>query len=163
MLLAYGVETFLRPQVQCRLQQMRSTVKVRQRIRYRGRLLQMKQTHYSPKPPGYMPIPISVLGSGYLRRLFNAGTQTSHDLIQQVDWSKFTCGVRGVRWHPSGSWRVTFRKADAHHNFFVNCSCYFKVQRFGFDKAKSLATTYRQRLETEWNELRRSWGAIETL
>lgn len=139
-------------------QQVRTTVKVRQRIRYRGRLLQLKQTHFTPKPPGYLPIPVSVLGSGYLRRVLKAGTSTSHELIKQVDWLKFTCGVKGVRWHPSGSWRVTFKKSDVYQNFFVNCSCYFRVSRFGFDQAKTLAVSYRKRLEEEWRDLRSVWA-----
>ena len=102
-------------------------------------------------------MPISVLGSGYLRRLIRAGSETSYDLIKQVDWKKFSCSVPGVRWHPSGAWRVTFKKGDMHHNFFVNCSCYFRVTQYGFNEAKRQAIAYRKRLGAEWFNLRSSW------
>jgi hypothetical protein len=141
-------------------QQIRTTVKVRQRIRFRGRLLQAKQTHYSPKPPGYVPIPMSVLGSGYIRRLIRAGTQASHELIQKVSWADFSSTVRGVRWHPSGAWRVSFKKEDLYRNFFVDCNCYFKVEQYGFHRAKQLAIGYRRRLEVEWTQLQRAWKTI---
>lgn len=137
--------------------QIRTTIKVRQRMRFRGRLLQAKQAHYVPKPPGYAPLPISVLGSGYLRRLIRAGTATSAHLIQKVHWEGFSSSVRGVRWHPSGSWRVTFKKGVMFRNFFVNCSCYFRAEQYGFQRAKELAITYRRRLEVEWDQLQNAW------
>lgn len=40
----------------------------------------------------------------------------------------------GVRWHPSGSWRVQFKRRCYEHNYFVNCSCYFRVGQWGFDR-----------------------------
>jgi AP2 domain len=135
------------------------TVSVRQRIRQRGRLLQYKQTHYTPKPNGYTPLPVGLLGNGYLRRLLKANTAKALELVSQVEWSSFQCDVSGVRFHPSGSWRVTFKRSNMHTNFFVNCSCYFRTSQHGFFEAKKLAIAYRRRLEWEWENLETFWNS----
>merc|ERR1719387_2270129 len=53
-----------------------------QRRRSRGRLIQLKETHYTPKPLDYTPVPISLLGSGPIRRLVNTRTEESHQLMK---------------------------------------------------------------------------------
>ncbi len=154
------------------LLQTRTTINVRQRIRQRGRILQYKQTHYTPNKSS-LTIPISVLGSGYLRRLVRSNTDEAHRLIGRVDWQAFATGVpaaalpapvpvQGVRWHPSGAWRVTFKKSDMHHNFFVNCSCYFRVTQHGFVQARAKAVAYRQTLENEWTQLQHTWNKLHS-
>ncbi len=151
--------------------QFRTAINVRQRIRQRGRILQYKQSHYIPKSPD-AAIPVSVLGSGYLRRLVRSNTAEAHRLVSLVDWQAFVSGVpsrnspvtaapvQGVRWHPSGAWRVTFKKSDMYRNFFVNCSCYFRVQQHGFAEARAKAVAYRRRLEFEWSQLSSAWKKI---
>ncbi|KAF4696359.1 hypothetical protein FOZ60_000810 [Perkinsus olseni] len=47
-------------------------------------------------PISYMAIPKSVMASGYIRRMFRAGTNESRELIKQIEWTKYLCGVRGV-------------------------------------------------------------------
>ncbi|EER17110.1 conserved hypothetical protein [Perkinsus marinus ATCC 50983] len=108
-----------------------------------------------------MAIPKSVMASGYIRRMFRAGTNESRELIKQIEWTKYLCGVRGVRWHPSGSWRVQFKRRCYEHNYFVNCSCYFRVGQWGFDRAKEMAIGYRRRLEYEWAEVQEAWKVID--
>ena len=145
------------------LLQTRTAINVRQKIRQRGRILQLKQSHFMPQKPDYSSIPLSVLGSGYLRRLLIARTTRSVNLISKVDWSAFISGYRGVRWHPSGSWRVNFKKSNMHHNFFVNCSCYFKVREHGFQEAKRKAAAYRATLEREWFQASHFWSKLTEL
>merc|ERR1712187_446505 len=131
--------------------------KVRQRRRSRGRIIQPKQTHYEPKPDGYKPLPISLLASGPVRRVLTTGTLEANRLAQSVDWDQYKSDVKGVRWHPVGGWRVQFDKRNYEHNFFVKCSCYFRVALYGFHRAKELAIGYRLRLEAEWEEQERIW------
>lgn len=126
-----------------------------------GRLLQLEQSHYFPKPEDYQSIPKAVLGSGYIRRLMKAGTAASRKLIPQVAWEKFICEVKGVRWHPCGAWRVQFSRRKREHNFHVGVDCYFYARIHGFHKAKELAIAYRKRLEQEWEEAEAGWEAID--
>lgn len=126
--------------------------RVKQRRRSRGRIIQLKQTHYEPKPEGYTPLPLSLMGSGYVRRVLKAGTVDANAMAEQVSWDRYKSDVRGVRWHQAGAWRVQFDRRNYEHNFFVKCSCYFRVQIYGFDRAKELAIAYRRRLEAEWEE-----------
>ena len=46
----------------------------RQRRRSRGRILQLKETHYEPKEEGYQPLPLSLLASGPIRRVLSTRT-----------------------------------------------------------------------------------------
>merc|ERR1712176_1639392 len=78
-----------------------------------------------------------------------------------VDWERYKCDVRGVRWHADGAWRIQFKRNDHEHNFFVKCSCFFRVHRYGFDRAKELAICYRKRLEAEWDEQERIWARLD--
>mmetsp|Transcript_62167 Transcript_62167/g.158075 ORF Transcript_62167/g.158075 Transcript_62167/m.158075 type:complete len:258 (-) Transcript_62167:11-784(-) len=135
--------------------------RVKQRRRTRGRIIQLKQTHYEPKPDDYLPLPMSLLGSGPIRRVLTAGTVEGNQLAGAVSWDRYKCDVRGVRWHPVGGWRVQFDKRDYEHNFFVKCSCYFRVQLYGFDRSKELAIQYRQRLEAEWEEQHQIWVRLD--
>mmetsp|Transcript_48874 Transcript_48874/g.109900 ORF Transcript_48874/g.109900 Transcript_48874/m.109900 type:complete len:252 (+) Transcript_48874:85-840(+) len=139
-----------------------STVKrVTQRRRSRARIVQLKQTHYEPKPDGYAPLPLSLMASGPIRRVIRAGTVEAKQLAGAVDWERYKCDVPGVRWHPVGGWRVQFDRRDYEHNFFVKCSCYFRVSIYGFDRAKELAIGYRKRLEAEWEEQQRIWAQLD--
>lgn len=135
---------------------------MRQKRRTMGRLIQLQQSHYFPKPEDYQPIPKAVLGSGYIRRLLKAGTQTSRSLIPQVAWEKFISTTKGVRWHPCGAWRVQFSRRNREHNFYVGVDCYFYTKLHGFHRAKELAVGYRQRLEAEWSEAERGWALIDS-
>merc|ERR1719330_793574 len=135
--------------------------RVKQRRRSRGRIIQLKQTHYEPKADDERPLPISLLGSGHVRRLLKADTMEAKRLAGGVDWEKYKCDVKGVRWHPMGGWRGQFDRKDHEHNFFVKCSCYFRVQLYGFDRAKELAIAYRQRLEAEWEEQQQIWARMD--
>ena len=126
-----------------------------------GRLVQLEQSHYFPKPDDYRPIPKAVLGSGYIRRLLKSGTNDAQALIPQVAWEKFICDVKGVRWHPCGAWRVQFSRRNREHNFHVGVDCYFYTKLHGFHKAKEMAIGYRKRLELEWEEAEAGWRAID--
>mmetsp|Transcript_17145 Transcript_17145/g.45666 ORF Transcript_17145/g.45666 Transcript_17145/m.45666 type:complete len:225 (+) Transcript_17145:104-778(+) len=137
------------------------TKRVTQRRRSRGRIIQLKQTHYEPTPEGYSPLPLSLLANGHIRRTLKAGTQDANRLVSQVDWERYKCDVTGVRWHAVGAWRVQFDRKDYEHNFFVKCSCYFRVSIYGFDRAKELAIGYRRRLEAEWEEQQRIWARLD--
>lgn len=119
------------------------------------------QQAYIPKPDGYVPIPLSVLGSGPIRRVITRGTQEAFELAKGIQWDKYKCTVKGVRWHPNGSWRVQFCRRNYEHNFFVNVNCYFRVGQHGFEGAKQLAISYRRRLEREWLELVRTWQMMD--
>eukprot|EP00933_Yihiella_yeosuensis_P084904 TRINITY_DN9964_c0_g1_i1.p1 TRINITY_DN9964_c0_g1~~TRINITY_DN9964_c0_g1_i1.p1 ORF type:complete len:248 (-),score=48.35 TRINITY_DN9964_c0_g1_i1:128-871(-) len=137
------------------------TKRVRQRRRSRGRIIQLKESHYEPKPEGYQPLPLSLLASGPIRRVLSTRTQEAQRLAGCIDWERYKCDVKGVRWHACGGWRVQFDKRDYEHNFFVKCSCYFRVQVYGFDKAKELAIAYRRRLEAEWDEQQQIWAKLD--
>ena len=126
-----------------------------------GRVIQLQQTHYFPKPDDYLPIPKSVMGSGYIRRLLKAGTRTAQSLIPQVAWEKYVCNVKGVRWHPCGAWRVQFSRRNLEHNYHVGVDCYFYARIHGFHKAKELAVAYRARVEAEWAEAEEGWKRID--
>jgi hypothetical protein len=141
--------------------QTRGVKRVRQKRRTMGKLIQLKQSHYFPKPDDYTPIPKAVLGSGYVRRLLKAGTVDSLDLIPTVAWEKFMCTTEGVRWHPCGAWRVQFSRRNLEHNYHVGVDCYFYTKLHGFHRAKELAISYRKRLELEWEEAEDSWRKID--
>jgi hypothetical protein len=126
-----------------------------------GRLIQLQQSHYFPKPLDYAPVPKSVMGSGYIRRLLNSGTMTSRSLIPQVAWEKYICTTRGVRWHPCGAWRVQFCRRNYEQNYHVGVDCYFYARVHGFHRAKELAIAYRARLEKEWEEAEQGWATID--
>lgn len=83
------------------------------------------------------------------------------DITRNIDWNKYKSYTVGVRWHPSGSWRVQFNRRSYEHNFFVACSCFFRVHEHGFEKAKQLAVAYRRRLEKEWEELESTWATLD--
>eukprot|EP00927_Polykrikos_kofoidii_P005904 TRINITY_DN12371_c0_g1_i3.p1 TRINITY_DN12371_c0_g1~~TRINITY_DN12371_c0_g1_i3.p1 ORF type:complete len:326 (-),score=39.67 TRINITY_DN12371_c0_g1_i3:184-1161(-) len=136
--------------------------KVRQRRRSRGRIIQAKQHHYEPKPDGYRPLPLSLLGSGPVRRVLMTGTEEAKRLAGMVDWERYKSDHPGVRWHPVGGWRVQFDRRDYEHNFYVKCDCYFRVGVYGFDRAKHLAMAYRSRLEAEWEEQQRIWYDLDS-
>ena len=141
--------------------QSRGVKRVRQKRRTMGKLIQLKQTHYFPKPEDYTPIPKAVLGSGYIRRLLKAGTSASTELIPKVDWEKYICTTKGVRWHPCGAWRVQFSRRNLEHNYHVGVDCYFNTKLHGFHRAKELAIAYRKRLEAEWEEAEAGWRKID--
>ena len=141
--------------------QIRGVKRVRQKRRTMGRLIQLKQSHYFPKPDDYTPIPKAVLGSGYIRRLLKAGSSLSHQLVPQVMWEKFICTTKGVRWHPCGAWRVQFSRRNLEHNYHVGVDCYFNTKLHGFHRAKELAIAYRKRLEAEWEEAEAGWKRID--
>mmetsp|Transcript_78894 Transcript_78894/g.210736 ORF Transcript_78894/g.210736 Transcript_78894/m.210736 type:complete len:133 (+) Transcript_78894:1603-2001(+) len=99
--------------------------RVRQRLRSRGKILQLKQTHYEPKPEGYVPLPLSLMSSGPIRRMVRSETHEGNQLLDHVDWSAYLCDVPGVRWHPCGGWRVQFHRCSWEHDYYVRCSCFF--------------------------------------
>lgn len=141
--------------------QVRGVKRVRQKRRTMGKLIQLKQSHYFPKPEEDTPIPKSVLGSGYIRRLLKAGTTSSMNLIPSVAWGKFICTTKGVRWHPCGAWRVQFSRRNLEHNYHVGVDCYFYTKLHGFHRAMELAIAYRKRLEQEWAEAEEGWRKID--
>ena len=141
--------------------QVRGVKRVRQKRRTMGKLIQLKQSHYFPKPEDYTPIPKAVLGSGYIRRLLKSGTMASLDLIPAVAWEKFISTTKGVRWHPCGAWRVQFSRRNLAHNYHVGVDCYFYTKLHGFHRAKELAIAYRKRLEEEWAEAEEGWRKID--
>ncbi|EKX73155.1 conserved hypothetical protein [Theileria equi strain WA] len=106
-------------------------------------------------------LPKSLLKSSLIRRLLNSNTIEASDLVSKIAWDSYKSDVRGVRWHPSGSWCVRFIRRNHEHNFFVNCSCYFRVEQHGFFEAKRLAIAYRKRLEQEYSELEETWEKID--
>eukprot|EP00922_Rhytidocystis_sp_ex-Travisia-forbesii_P047990 GHVS01071511.1.p1 GENE.GHVS01071511.1~~GHVS01071511.1.p1 ORF type:complete len:178 (+),score=23.30 GHVS01071511.1:175-708(+) len=125
------------------------------------KILQPMQQPYQPKPEGYQPVPLSVMGSGPLRRVINTNSAEAFELAKAVQWDKYKCSVRGVRWHPNGSWRVQFTRRNYEHNFFVKANCYFRVGLYGFEGAKHLAIGYRKRLQQEWEELLSTWDVLD--
>eukprot|EP00922_Rhytidocystis_sp_ex-Travisia-forbesii_P047987 GHVS01071507.1.p1 GENE.GHVS01071507.1~~GHVS01071507.1.p1 ORF type:complete len:222 (+),score=22.42 GHVS01071507.1:58-723(+) len=137
------------------------TKRVTQKRRHMMKILQPMQEPYKPKPADYQPIPLSVLGSGPLRRVINTNSAEAFALAKSLDWDKYKCNVRGVRWHPNGSWRVQFTRRNYEHNFHVKVNCYFRVGLYGFDGAKQLALGYRKRLEAEWDELLNTWNVTD--
>eukprot|EP00922_Rhytidocystis_sp_ex-Travisia-forbesii_P047992 GHVS01071513.1.p1 GENE.GHVS01071513.1~~GHVS01071513.1.p1 ORF type:complete len:218 (+),score=23.25 GHVS01071513.1:90-743(+) len=137
------------------------TKRVTQKRRHMMKILQPMQEPYKPKPADYHPIPLSVLGSGPLRRVINTNSAEAFALAKSLDWDKYKCNVRGVRWHPNGSWRVQFTRRNYEHNFHVKVNCYFRVGLYGFDGAKQLALGYRKRLEAEWDELLNTWNVTD--
>ena len=139
----------------------RGVKRVTQKRRTMGRLMQLQQSHYFPKPDDLYSIPKSVMGSGYIRRLLKANTAGAHALIPQVAWEKFICATKGVRWHPCGAWRVQFSRRDREHNFHVGVDCYFYAKQHGFHQAKQMAIGYRKRLEQEWEEAEAGWKIID--
>lgn len=116
--------------------------KITQRRRSRGRIIQFKQSHYEPKPKNYEPIPMSVLGTGPLRRLVHSPKEEAEELMKKVDWNAYKTGVPGVRWHPTGGFRVQFKAHYKPKNFKVNCDMYFRVALYGFAEAKRRAIAY---------------------
>ena len=141
--------------------QEKAPVRVRQRRRSRGQIIQAKQTHYVPKPDNDTPLPRSLMATGPIRRAVYTRSAEAESFLPQIDWHKYQCDVRGVRWHANGSWRVQFDRRNFEHNFFVKCSMYFRVGIYGFDKAKALAINYRKRCEAEWEEQEKIWATID--
>eukprot|EP00392_Amoebophrya_sp_AT5.2_P006650 g6662.t1 len=92
---------------------------VRQRRRSRGRIVQLKQTHYEPKTDCSGKLPVSILGTGVLRRLVQSSRSEAEDLLRQIDWDKYRTGVSGVRWHSMGGFMVQFKRRRLDKNFVV--------------------------------------------
>mmetsp|Transcript_50962 Transcript_50962/g.100167 ORF Transcript_50962/g.100167 Transcript_50962/m.100167 type:complete len:231 (-) Transcript_50962:121-813(-) len=132
-----------------------------QKRRYQMRIVQNLQTDYMPKPPGYRPIPLSVLQSRPLKKLVESKSAEAKELAARVDWEKYKCDVRGVRWHPSGAWHVQFQRDVDEKIFHVRCNALFKVSLYGFEGAKQQAIAYRKRLEAEWEELQERWAEMD--
>ncbi|UVC54225.1 hypothetical protein MACJ_003760 [Theileria orientalis] len=106
-------------------------------------------------------LPKSLLKSPVIRKLIYANTAESTEIVSQINWDVYKSDVKGVRWHPSGSWLVQFVKRNYENNFFVNCYAYFSVEKYGFFEAKKLAIAYRKRLEFEYAELEETWEMLE--
>ncbi|EDO07624.1 AP2 domain family protein [Babesia bovis T2Bo] len=106
-------------------------------------------------------LPKSLLCNSAIRKLVYANTVEAQNLASKINWDAYKCDVRGVRWHPSGSWLVQFNRRNYEKNFFVNCKCYFSVQKYGFFEAKQMAIAYRKRLEAEYAELHDTWDRID--
>lgn len=107
------------------------------------------------------PLPLSLLASSFIRRAIYSNREAALKNLQNINWKKYCCNVKGVRWHASGAWRVLFCKRNYQHNFFVKCDCYFRVSIYGFEKSKELAVRYRKRLEYEYLLLMKRWKEIE--
>ncbi|CAD7927068.1 unnamed protein product [Amoebophrya sp. A120] len=135
---------------------------VRQRRRTRGRIIQLKQTHYEPKPDCSEKLPVSILGTSVVKRLVQSPRQEAEELLQQIDWDKYKTGVPGVRWHAAGGFVVRFAKYRPDKNFNCVCTCLFRVGLYGFEEAKRRAIAYRKRLEQEWNEQQKIWRILDT-
>ncbi|VWU53285.1 AP2 domain transcription factor, putative, partial [Hepatocystis sp. ex Piliocolobus tephrosceles] len=106
-------------------------------------------------------LPLSLLSSSFIRRTIYSNREDILTNIKKINWKKYCCNVKGVRWHASGAWRVYFCKRNYQHNFFVKCNCYFRVSIYGFEKSKELAVLYRKRLEYEYILLMKKWRQIE--
>uniref|UniRef100_A0A3B0MW23 Coatomer subunit zeta n=1 Tax=Theileria annulata TaxID=5874 RepID=A0A3B0MW23_THEAN len=106
-------------------------------------------------------LPKSLLKSPVIRKLIYANTAESMKIASTINWDAYKCDVKGVRWHPSGSWLVQFSKRNYENNFFVNCKAYFRVEKHGFFEAKKLAIAYRKRLEFEYSQLEKTWEIME--
>ncbi|SBT38810.1 transcription factor with AP2 domain(s), putative (ApiAP2) [Plasmodium ovale wallikeri] len=107
------------------------------------------------------PLPLSLLSSSFIRRTVYSNREDVLKNLKKINWKKYCCNVKGVRWHASGAWRVYFCKRNYQHNFFVKCDCYFRVSIYGFEKSKELAILYRKRLEYEYILLMKRWKEIE--
>ncbi|SCN58747.1 transcription factor with AP2 domain(s), putative [Plasmodium chabaudi chabaudi] len=106
-------------------------------------------------------LPLSLLSSSFIRRAIYSNRENVLKSLKNINWKKYCCNVKGVRWHASGAWRVYFCKRNYQHNFFVKCDCYFRVSIYGFEKSKELAVLYRKRLEYEYILLMKRWKEIE--
>lgn len=106
-------------------------------------------------------LPLSLLSSSFIRRTIYSNREDVLKKLKNINWKKYCCNVKGVRWHASGAWRVYFCKRNYQHNFFVKCDCYFRVGIYGFEKSKELAVLYRKRLEYEYLLLMKRWKEIE--
>ncbi|CDU15940.1 hypothetical protein YYC_00182 [Plasmodium yoelii 17X] len=106
-------------------------------------------------------LPLSLLSSSFIRRAIYSNRENILKNLKNINWKKYCCNVKGVRWHASGAWRVYFCKRNYQHNFFVKCDCYFRVSIYGFEKSKELAVLYRKRLEYEYILLMKRWKEIE--
>ncbi|CRG93691.1 transcription factor with AP2 domain(s), putative [Plasmodium gallinaceum] len=106
-------------------------------------------------------LPLSLLSSSFIRRTIYSNREDVLKSLKNINWKKYCCNVKGVRWHASGAWRVLFCKRNYQHNFFVKCDCYFRVSIYGFEKSKELAVLYRKRLEYEYLLLMKRWKEIE--
>lgn len=106
-------------------------------------------------------LPLSLLASSFIRRAVYSNREAALKNLQTINWKKYCCNVKGVRWHANGAWRVLFCKRNYQHNFFVKCDCYFRVSIYGFEKSKELAVRYRKRLEYEYLLLMKRWKEIE--
>ncbi|KAK1444277.1 AP2 [Babesia gibsoni] len=142
------------------------TKRVTQKRRYMLKLIHPEEKHTNKEwRDGSFndkdPLPKSLLCSSVIRKLVYANTVEAEQLAKKVDWDAYKCDVKGVRWHPSGSWYVQFNRRNYEKNFFVNCHCYFSVEEHGFQEAKQKAIAYRKRLETEYEELQAAWQQID--
>ncbi|CAD2083969.1 transcription factor with AP2 domain(s), putative [Plasmodium vinckei lentum] len=106
-------------------------------------------------------LPLSLLSSSFIRRAIYSNRENILKNLKNINWKRYCCNVKGVRWHASGAWRVYFCKRNYQHNFFVKCDCYFRVSIYGFEKSKELAVLYRKRLEYEYILLMKRWKEIE--
>ncbi|GIX62024.1 AP2 domain transcription factor AP2IV-1 [Babesia caballi] len=142
------------------------TKRVTQKRRYMLKLIHPEEKHTSKvMQEGLLSsedaLPKSLLCNSVIRKLVYSNTVEAQKLADKVDWEAYKCNVRGVRWHPSGSWYVQFNRRNYEKNFFVNCHCYFRVEEHGFQEAKQKAIAYRKRLEAEYEELQETWQEID--
>ncbi|GFE52729.1 AP2 domain transcription factor AP2IV-1 [Babesia ovis] len=141
------------------------TKRVTQKRRYMLKLIHPEEKHTDKAVQnglltGDNVLPKSLLCDSAIRKLVYSNTLEAQKLAAKVQWDAYKCDVKGVRWHPSGSWYVQFNRRNYEHNFFVNCHCYFSVQKYGFFEAKQMAIAYRKRLEMEYTELQETWNKI---
>lgn len=142
------------------------TKRVTQKRRYMLKLIHPEEKHTTKEfRDGILDnkdaLPKSLLSSSLIRKLVYANTIEAEQIAKKVNWDAYKCNVRGVRWHPSGSWYVQFNRRNYEKNFFVNCHCYFSVEEHGFEEAKQKAIAYRKRLEAEYDELQAAWREID--
>ncbi|CDR96289.1 hypothetical protein, conserved [Babesia bigemina] len=142
------------------------TKRVTQKRRHMLRLIHPEEKHTNKElRDGWLSnddaLPKSLLCNSAIRKLVYSNTVEAQKLARKVDWDAYKCNVRGVRWHPSGSWYVQFNRRNYEKNFFVNCHCYFRVDEHGFHDAKEKAIAYRKRLEAEYDELQETWHEMD--
>lgn len=142
------------------------TKRVTQKRRYMLKLIHPEEKHTSKEwQDGSFntkdALPKSLLCNSVIRKLVYSNTVEAEELAKRINWDAYKCDVKGVRWHPSGSWYVQFNRRNYEKNFFVNCHCYFSVEEHGFEEAKKKAISYRKRLEAEYEELQEAWQQMD--
>lgn len=144
--------------------------RVVQKRRHQMRILQPKQDPYKYQGTEYSgdgrgtgpgPLPLSLVNSGPVKKLIYSGSAASIAAARAIDWDQYRSPCVGVRWHPSGAWRVQFDRRCVARNFFVSADLYFRVGLYGFAGAKQRAVQYRRRLEAEWKELQQTWHNLD--